>query len=109
MVTRRSPARASWPRRSTCSRSRATRPAAPSTPQPKMSGVTKTPPPVRKIYADQLVSEGVLSQEGADELAQSCYQRLSAAHSELKETLAGGPDTGEFQLDRGQSVEPDTK
>src|SRR5207248_2097865 len=61
------------------------------------------------IYADQLVGEGVLSESDADELAQRCYQRLATAHSELKDVLSGGPDTGEFQLDRGQSVEPDTK
>jgi 2-oxoglutarate decarboxylase len=76
--------------------------------QPAMYQKIKQHPPVRRIYADTLVSEGVLSQEQADELAQRCYQRLSSAHSELKEVLSGGPDTGEFQLDRGQSVEPDT-
>lgn len=76
--------------------------------QPGMYERIKKHPPVRKIYANQLVEEGVLSEKEADELAQRCYQRLAAAHSELKEALTGGPDTGEFVLDRGQSVEPDT-
>jgi 2-oxoglutarate dehydrogenase E1 component len=76
--------------------------------QPAMYERIKKHPPVRKIYANQLVQEGVLSEKEADELAQRCYQRLAAAHNELKEALTGGPDTGEFILDRGQSVEPET-
>ena len=76
--------------------------------QPKMYELIKKHAPVRKIYADRLVAESVISETEANELAQSCYQRLATAHTELKDTLAGGPDTGEYQLDRGQSVEPDT-
>src|SRR5438874_34322 len=64
--------------------------------QPTMYERIKKHPPVRKIYADQLVGEGVLSESDADELAQRCYQRLATAHSELKDVLSGGPDTGEF-------------
>jgi 2-oxoglutarate dehydrogenase E1 component len=77
--------------------------------QPEMYERIKAHPPVRKLYAQRLAAEGVLSETEAEELAQRCYQRLSAAHAELKEVLTGGPDTGEYQLDRGQSVEPDTK
>jgi 2-oxoglutarate decarboxylase len=77
--------------------------------QPEMYERIKAHPPVRKLYAQRLAAEGVLSEKEAEELAQRCYQRLSAAHAELKEVLTGGPDTGEYQLDRGQSVEPDTK
>src|SRR4029077_16389146 len=76
--------------------------------QPAMYERIKKHPPVRKIYAKQLAAEGVVTEKEAEELAQRCYSRLSAAHAELKETLTGGPDTGEYQLDRGQSVEPDT-
>src|SRR4051794_27598052 len=77
--------------------------------QPEMSEKIKKHPPVRQLYAQKLVDEGTLSEKEADELAQRCYQRLSQAHAELKELLTGGPDTGEYQLDRGQSVEPDTR
>ena len=77
--------------------------------QPKMYELIKKHPPVRKIYAGQLAQEGVVSEAEAEELAQRCYQRLAAAHAELKDILSAGPDTGEYQLDRGQSVEPDTK
>jgi 2-oxoglutarate dehydrogenase E1 component len=77
--------------------------------QPSMYEKIKKHPPVRKLYAQQLASEGVLTDKEAEELAQRCYARLSQAHAELKEVLTGGPDTGEYQLDRGQSVEPDTR
>jgi multifunctional 2-oxoglutarate metabolism enzyme len=77
--------------------------------QPAMYEKIKAHPPVRKLYAQQLASEGTISEKDAEELAQRCYSRLSAAHAELKEVLTGGPDTGEYQLDRGQSVEPDTR
>jgi 2-oxoglutarate dehydrogenase E1 component len=77
--------------------------------QPAMYEKIKKHPPVRKLYAQQLAAEGVLSDKEAEELAQRCYAHLSQAHTELKEVLTGGPDTGEYQLDRGQSVEPDTR
>jgi 2-oxoglutarate dehydrogenase E1 component len=77
--------------------------------QPAMYEKIKKHPPVRKLYAQQLAGEGTVSEKEAEELAQRCYQRLSQAHTELKEVLTGGPDTGEYQLDRGQSVEPDTR
>jgi multifunctional 2-oxoglutarate metabolism enzyme len=64
---------------------------------------------VRKLYAQQLAGEGAVPEREAEELAQRCYSRLSQAHADLKEVLTGGPDTGEYQLDRGQSVEPDTR
>ena len=77
--------------------------------QPAMYEKIKKHPPVRKLYAQQLAAEGTISDKEAEELAQRCYGRLSQAHAELKEVLTGGPDTGEYQLDRGQSVEPDTR
>jgi 2-oxoglutarate dehydrogenase E1 component len=77
--------------------------------QPAMSEKIKKHPPVRALYAQQLASEGTISEKEAEDLAQRCYARLSQAHAELKEVLTGGPDTGEYQLDRGQSVEPDTR
>jgi 2-oxoglutarate dehydrogenase E1 component len=76
--------------------------------QPAMYEKIKKHPPVRKLYARRLAAEGVLTEKEAEDLALRCYQRLSQAHAELKEVLTGGPDTGEYQLDRGQSVEPDT-
>ncbi|HEX4717345.1 MAG TPA: multifunctional oxoglutarate decarboxylase/oxoglutarate dehydrogenase thiamine pyrophosphate-binding subunit/dihydrolipoyllysine-residue succinyltransferase subunit [Thermoleophilaceae bacterium] len=77
--------------------------------QPAMYEKIKKHPPVRTLYAQQLAAEGSVSEMDAEELAQRCYGRLSQAHAELKEVLTGGPDTGEYQLDRGQSVEPDTR
>jgi 2-oxoglutarate dehydrogenase E1 component len=77
--------------------------------QPAMYEKIKKHPPVRALYAQQLTGEGTISEKEAEDLAQRCYARLSQAHAELKEVLTGGPDTGEYQLDRGQSVEPDTR
>jgi 2-oxoglutarate dehydrogenase E1 component len=77
--------------------------------QPAMYEKIKKHPPVRKLYAQKLTADGVVSEKEAEELAGRCYSRLAQAHAELKEVLTGGPDTGEFQLDRGQSVEPDTR
>jgi 2-oxoglutarate dehydrogenase E1 component len=77
--------------------------------QPAMYETIKKHPPVRKLYAQRLAADGTISEKEADELAQRCYNRLAQAHAELKEVLTGGPDTGEYQLDRGQSVEPDTR
>jgi multifunctional 2-oxoglutarate metabolism enzyme len=77
--------------------------------QPAMYEKIKKHPPVRKLYAQQLAAEGSVPEKEAEELAQRCYARLSQAHTELKEVLTGGPDTGEYQLDRGRSVEPDTR
>jgi multifunctional 2-oxoglutarate metabolism enzyme len=77
--------------------------------QPAMYEKIKKHPPVRELYARRLTAEGTTTEKEAEELAQRCYTRLSQAHAELKEVLTGGPDTGEYQLDRGQSVEPDTR
>src|SRR5204863_1775099 len=74
--------------------------------QPAMYEEIKQHPSVRVLYARQLAAEGTTSEKEAEDLAQRCYTRLSQAHAELKEVLTGGPDTGEYQLDRGQSVEP---
>ncbi|HEY1597102.1 MAG TPA: multifunctional oxoglutarate decarboxylase/oxoglutarate dehydrogenase thiamine pyrophosphate-binding subunit/dihydrolipoyllysine-residue succinyltransferase subunit [Thermoleophilaceae bacterium] len=77
--------------------------------QPVMYEKIKKHPPVRKIYADKLIGEGVLSQADADAMAEEAYKSLSDAHADLKASLASpGHDTGEHQLDRTASAEPVT-
>jgi 2-oxoglutarate dehydrogenase E1 component len=77
--------------------------------QPLMYEKIKKHPPVRKLYADQLVEQGVVTKEEADAMAAEAYKSLSDAHADLKASLAApGPETGEHQLDRSPSAEPVT-
>jgi 2-oxoglutarate dehydrogenase E1 component len=77
--------------------------------QPVMYEKIKKHPPVRKLYADRLVQQGVVTQEQADAMAAKAYQVLTDAHADLKASLASpGPDTQEHHLDRTASPEPPT-
>src|SRR6185436_2692035 len=53
--------------------------------QPLMYDKIKQHPPVRKIYAEKLIGEGLVNKEDADALAAEVYQKLSEAHAELRE------------------------
>jgi multifunctional 2-oxoglutarate metabolism enzyme len=74
--------------------------------QPRMYDVIKKHPPVRKIYADQLVAQGMVPADEPDRMLDAAKQRLAEAHEHIKHQE--GPPTGELQLDRTQSEEPDT-
>src|SRR5215207_2428224 len=76
--------------------------------QPQMYELIKSHPPVRKLYADRLVADGVVSQEEAEGMASAAYQRVGEAHAELKESIGAPPDTGTHELDRTMSREPRT-
>jgi multifunctional 2-oxoglutarate metabolism enzyme len=76
--------------------------------QPRMYERIKGHPPVRKIYADRLVAEEVVSEDDAEQMAKEAYQQVADAHTELKESLGGPPETGEHELDRTMSREPRT-
>jgi 2-oxoglutarate dehydrogenase E1 component len=76
--------------------------------QPRMYEVIKKHPPVRKLYADQLVGEGVLTAEEAEGYATKAYEQVQAAHQRLKESMAEGEPEEERQLDRSASPEPKT-
>ena len=76
--------------------------------QPQMYARIKDHPPVRKLYADRLVADGVVSQEEAERMASEAYERVGQAHAELKESIGGPPDTGTHELDRTMSREPRT-
>jgi 2-oxoglutarate dehydrogenase E1 component len=71
-----------------------------------MYELIKKHPPVRKIYADQLVAQGIIPPEEPDRMLEAAKQRLAEAHEDVKHQE--GPTTGELQLDRSQSEEPDT-
>ena len=74
--------------------------------QPRMYDVIKKHPPARKIYADQLVAQGTMPAEEPDRMLEAAKARLAEAHEHVKHQE--GPPTGELQLDRTQSEEPDT-
>jgi 2-oxoglutarate dehydrogenase E1 component len=76
--------------------------------QPQMYDLIKSHPSVRKLYADRLVADGVVSQEEAEAMASEAYARVGEAHVELKESIGAPPDTGTHELDRTMSREPRT-
>ena len=76
--------------------------------QPQMYELIKGHPPVRKLYADRLVADGVVTQEEAERMANEAYERVGEAHRELKESIGAPPDTGTHELDRTMSREPRT-
>ena len=76
--------------------------------QPTMYEQIKDHPPARRVYADRLAFEGVVSRAEVEALAKQAYDQLADAHAELKDSIARGPDTGEHELDRSPSSEPRT-
>ncbi len=76
--------------------------------QPEMYERIKNHPPVRKLYAEQLEREGIVTAEEAEQLQASAYQEVATAHEELKQSIGAPPDTGEIELDRTMSREPRT-
>jgi 2-oxoglutarate dehydrogenase E1 component len=76
--------------------------------QPEMYERIKSQPPVRRVYAERLVAEGVVSEDEAKVMAGEAYQRVAKAHAELKQSLGGPEETVEHELDRTMSREPRT-
>jgi multifunctional 2-oxoglutarate metabolism enzyme len=76
--------------------------------QPLMYERIKRHSPVRKLYADRLQQEGVVSAEDAEQLATDAYKAVADAHEELKQSIGGPPETGEIELDTTMSREPRT-
>jgi 2-oxoglutarate dehydrogenase E1 component len=75
--------------------------------QPLMYKLIKQHPSVRKVYAEALVKQGLVSEEEVDKLVKGVHERLSEAHEEVK-LMSPGAQTEESALDRTRSVEPDT-
>ena len=76
--------------------------------QPLMYEKVKSHPPVRVIYAKALTEAGLISEEEVDRQLKQAQAELAEAHEQVK-TLSPEPRTDEVQLDRTQSVEPETK
>jgi len=76
--------------------------------QPLMYERIKRHPPVRKLYAEELQGDGVVSADDAERMGADAYQRVGDAHAELKRSIGAPPETGEHELDRTMSREPRT-
>ena len=76
--------------------------------QPLMYERIKKHPPVRQLYAERLASEGVVSAAEAEAIESEAYDRVGEAHTALKESMGGPPETGQHELDRTMSPEPRT-
>ena len=76
--------------------------------QPQMYEKIKKHPSVRAIYAKQLAEEGVVSAEEAEQMAADALEQVAKAHAELKESMAGPPETVSEEVDTTMSREPKT-
>ena len=81
--------------------------------QPEMYAKIKNKKRVAELWADRLVSEGVVTREEVDRQAQEVWDNLTNLHQRLKAKItavAEGEEhvTGEYQLDRSPSPEVET-
>ncbi len=80
--------------------------------QPAMYQVIKKHPPVRELFARQLIEDGVVSEQESTEMTDEVWSVLSDAHQRLKERIKVSREvehaTGEYQLDRTPSPEVKT-
>jgi 2-oxoglutarate decarboxylase len=83
--------------------------------QPEMYAKIKTKKRVYELWAEQLVTDGVVSREDVERLGQEVWDNLTILHQRLKAKIAAAAEgcaveqgTGEYQLDRSPSPEVDT-
>ena len=80
--------------------------------QPAMYQVIKKHPPVRELFARQLIEQGVVTEQESTEMTDEVWSVLSDAHEELKQRVAAASEvehqTGEYELDRTPSPEVKT-
>ena len=80
--------------------------------QPSMYQVIKKHPPVRELFARQLIDEGVVTEQESTEMTDQVWSVLTDAHQKLKERIQAAKEvehaTGEYELDRTPSPEVKT-
>jgi 2-oxoglutarate decarboxylase len=81
--------------------------------QPEMYAKIKGHKRVAELWAERLTTDGVVSKEQVDQLAQGVWDNLTTLHQRLKSRIAaaaetGDGGTGEYQLDRSPSPEVQT-
>jgi multifunctional 2-oxoglutarate metabolism enzyme len=82
--------------------------------QPEMYAVIKKHPPVRELFARQLIEKGVVTEQESTEMTDRVWAELSETHQELKDRIEAVREssheqpTGEYKLDRTPSPEVNT-
>ena len=82
--------------------------------QPDMYQVVKRHPPVRELFAKQLIDGGVVTEQDSTEMTDAVWSILAEAHQNLRARIEASRDddehqaTGEYQLDRTASPEVQT-
>jgi 2-oxoglutarate dehydrogenase E1 component len=82
--------------------------------QPEMYAKIKTKKRVSELWADRLVTEGIVTTEEVERQAQEVWDNLTLLHQRLKAKIAAAAEqesehtTGEYQLDRSPSPEVET-
>ena len=80
--------------------------------QPEMYQVIRKHPPVRELFAKQLIEQGVVTEQESTEMTDQVWSLLTEDHQRLKAMIAHARDvehaTGEYQLDRTASPEVKT-
>ncbi len=80
--------------------------------QPEMYQAIKKHPPVRELFARQLIEQTVVSERESTELTDRVWEVLADQHQKLKDRIAAAKDlrhaTGEYELDRTPSPEVKT-
>ncbi len=80
--------------------------------QPEMYQVIRKHPPVRELFAKQLIEQNVVTERESTEMTDRVWSLLSEGHQRLKAMIAHARDvehaTGEYQLDRTASPEVKT-
>jgi len=81
--------------------------------QPEMYQLITKHPPVRELFARQLIERGVVTEDESTEMTDAVWSRLADAHDELKARIDSAKEdmehaTGEYQLDRTPSPEVST-
>ena len=80
--------------------------------QPEMYQAIKKHPPVRELFAKELIEQGVVTEQDTTEMTDEVWAVLSDDHQKLKERIAAAKEiehgTGEYQLDRTPSPEVNT-
>jgi multifunctional 2-oxoglutarate metabolism enzyme len=80
--------------------------------QPEMYQVIKKHPPVRELFARELIAAGVVTEDESTEMTDQVWQELTGEHQRLKRRIEDAREiehaTGEYQLDRTPSPEVKT-
>ncbi len=80
--------------------------------QPEMYQVIRRHPPVRELFAKQLIEQGVVTEQESTEMTDQVWSLLTEDHQRLKAMIAHAREvehaTGEYQLDRTASPEVKT-